>query len=111
MPDERFKLPRSSYEELCKIIRAYGRVPKPASLDEVNALAGVGTTVVSANNLFLASVGVIEGGKAKAPTPKGKELASALEHEIPDEIQRQWSRVVQENVFLSKCEPRSRFDD
>ncbi len=102
MPDERFKLPRSSYEELCKIIRAYGRVSKPASLDEVNALAGVGATVISANNLFLTSVGVIEGGKAKAATQKGKDLAAALEHEIPEEIRNQWSRVVQENEFLSK---------
>jgi len=102
MPDERFKLPRSSYEELCKIIKAYGRITRLASLDEVNALAGVGSTVVSANNSFLASVGVIEGGKAKTATPKGKDLAKALEHNITDEIQHQWSRVVQENEFLSK---------
>ena len=35
MPDDKVKLPRSSYDELCKIIKAYGRISKPASLDEV----------------------------------------------------------------------------
>jgi hypothetical protein len=102
MPDDKVKLPRSSYDELCKIIKAYGRISKPASLDEVNSLAGVGTTVVSANNLFLSSINVIEGGKAKVPTARGKELAAALEHDIPDEVQKQWFRIVQENEFLNK---------
>jgi hypothetical protein len=102
MPDDKVKLPRSSYDELCKIIKAYGRTAKPASLDQVNSLAGVGTTVISANNLFLSSIGVIEGGKAKAVTARGKELAAALEHNIPDETQKQWFRIVQENEFLNK---------
>jgi hypothetical protein len=102
MTEEKVKLPRSSYEELCKIIQAYGRLTKPGSLDEVNSLAGVGKTTVSANNLFLSSIGLIEGGKAKIPTVRGRDLASAIAHEISDEIQKQWALVVQNNEFLHK---------
>jgi hypothetical protein len=102
MPEEKVKLPRSSYEELCKIIQAYGLLTRAGSLDDVAARAGMSKTVISANNLFLSSIGLIEGGKAKAPTPKCTELAAALTHDIPDEIQRQWARVVQENEFLNK---------
>jgi hypothetical protein len=102
MPDDKLKLPWSSYDELCKIIKAYGRLVKPASLDEVNSLAGVGATVISANNAFLSSINVIEGGKAKVATSKGKELSAALEHNIPDQVQKQWSRIAQENEFLNK---------
>jgi hypothetical protein len=60
-----FKLPRSSYNELVKIIMAYGKVNKPASLDEISQYCGVGRISVSSNNAFLSAVGVIEGGKAK----------------------------------------------
>jgi hypothetical protein len=102
MQDEKVKLPRSSYEELCKIIKAYGRMEKPATLDEVNALAGVGKTVVSANNSFLAFTGLVEGGKAKSATVLGKKLAHALEHEIPEEIQVSWKDVIENSEFLRK---------
>jgi hypothetical protein len=102
MQGEKVKLPRSSYEELCKIIKAYGRIEKPATLDEVNALAGVGKTVVSANNFFLAFTGIIEGGKSKSATILGKKLAHALEHEIPDEIQASWKEVIENSEFLRK---------
>lgn len=102
MPEEKVKLPRSSYEELCKVIKAYGRVEKPANLDEVNALAGVGKTVVSANNAFLSSIGVIDGGKAKQATGLGKELGRALEHELPEKTQAAWREIVENNEFLRK---------
>ncbi|MEW6532465.1 MAG: hypothetical protein AB1473_16660 [Thermodesulfobacteriota bacterium] len=102
MADEKVKLPRSSYEELCKIIIAYGRLTQASSLDQVNALAGVGKTVVSANNSFLTVAGLIEGGKAKSATEHGKQLARALEHNIPDEIRTSWEQVVERNDFLSK---------
>jgi len=102
MADDKVKLPRSSYEELSKIIKAYGRLTHPASLDDVSKLCAMGKTVISANNSFLANIGVIEGGRAKSPTPKGSELATALEHEMPEQIQQNWSRVVRENEFLQK---------
>lgn len=102
MTEDRVKLPRSSYEELCKIIKAYGRSTQPASLDAVSKLCAMGKTVISANNAFLANIGIIEGGKAKIATPKGAALAKALDHEIPDQIEENWAQVVHENDFLNK---------
>jgi hypothetical protein len=102
MADEKVKLPRSSYEELCKVIKAYGRLDKPSSLDQVKALAGVGKTVISANNSFLSSTGIIEGGRAKIVTDLGKNLAKALEHDIPNKIQSAWKQVVEKDEFLNK---------
>jgi hypothetical protein len=102
MPDDKIKLPRSSYEELCKIIKAYGRLTQPASLVEVSSLCAMGKTAVSANNSFLVSIELIEGGRLKLPTTKGKDLAQALEHGIPEPIEKNWARVVKENEFLEK---------
>ncbi len=102
MADEKVKLPRSSYEELCKVIKAYGRLNKPSSLDQVKVLAGVGKTVISANNSFLSSTGIIQGGKAKIATDLGKILAQALEHDLPSKIKSAWKQVVEKDEFLNK---------
>jgi hypothetical protein len=80
MTQEKFKLPRSSYEELCKIINAYGGTSNPASLDDIYKSSGVGKTVISANNKFLLAVEIIEGGVKKSATEKGRKLALALIH-------------------------------
>lgn len=100
MADEKVKLPRSSYEEFTKIIKAYGQSREAASLDDISKLSAVGRTVVSGNNAFLSAIGVIEGGNAKSATSQGKALALALMHEIPNEIQSSWQRIVEESPFL-----------
>jgi hypothetical protein len=97
-----FKLPRSSYNELVKIVMAYGKVNKPAPLDEISQYCGVGRIAVSSNNAFLSAVGVIEGGKAKIATQKGLQLARALEHQLADEIVQAWRQIVYQNSFLDK---------
>ena len=102
MAEDKFKLPRSSYEEICKIIKAYGHLTQPGSLDEVAKLCAINKVGISANNAFLANVEVIEGGQKKSPTQKGRELAQALEHELPNQIQESWARVVRQNEFLVK---------
>lgn len=102
MAEDKFKLPQSSYEELAKIIKGYGNLTKPASLDEVSKLTGLHTTVVSRNAGFLIAIGVLEPGAKKAITEPGRALARALEHEIPEEIQRGWRDVVESNEFLTK---------
>jgi hypothetical protein len=50
------------------------------------------------------SIGVIKGGKKKAITPLGAELAKALEHEhdLPEEVAAKWRAVVEANDFLQK---------
>ena len=102
MADEKIKLPRSSYEELTKIIKAYGHLNKPSSLNEVNSLVGIGASNVSANNAFLVSAGIIEGNNTKSPTEKGFQLARALEHDMANEISQAWRRIVDENDFLNR---------
>ncbi len=102
MPDERFRLPGSSYGELVKVIRAYGTLSGAASLDEVSKLAAMHPTQISRNNGFLVAMGILEGGKNKVITSKGQDLARALDHEMPDEIRNHWRRVVLEDEFLNK---------
>lgn len=102
MAKESIKLPRSSYEELRKIIVAYSKLDKPCSLDEISQLSGIGRTIVSNNNAFLTATGIIEGGKLKFPTDRGIVLAHSLEHEIPEEVEKAWRAIVQENEFLNK---------
>jgi len=99
---EEFSLPSSSYKELIKIIRAYGRIGTEASLADVSKLAVMGETSVSGNNKFLIALGIIKGGKKKAITPLGDELAKALDHELPDEIASKWRAVVNATDFLER---------
>lgn len=104
MAQEKFKLPRSSYEELCKMIQAYGRLTKPSPLEEVTRLSGIGKSTVSANNAFLSGIGIIEGGKNKIATDAGRDLAKALEHadSLPEETIKAWRRIVEGSDFLNK---------
>lgn len=102
MPAEKFKLPTSSYEELTKIIKGYGHLERPANLDEVSRVTGIGTTVISGNAGFLLELNILEPGAKKAITSNGRSLAHALEHEMPDEMRSCWQTVVLGNDFMSK---------
>src|SRR3972149_11556028 len=101
-PEERFRLPSSSYEELVKIVKAYGNLTKEAVPAEVSQLAVVHPTVVSHNNAFLVTIGVITGGKKKMVTEKGRALARALDHDMPDAITQNWREIVLSNEFMQK---------
>jgi len=102
MPEEGFRLPGSSYEELAKIIRAYGTLTAEATPGEVSKLAAIHPTIVSRNNAFLVAIDVLSGGKKKLITNKGRNLARALDHEMPDEIRANWREIVSANEFLQK---------
>lgn len=102
MPEEAFRLPGSSYEEISKIIKAYGLCTNPASPGDVTKLCGIHPTIVSKNNAFLVAIGIAVGGKKKQITPLGLDLSRALEHEIPEEIERCWRGIVEANEFLQK---------
>jgi hypothetical protein len=101
MADE-FPLPGSSYKELVKIIRAYGRIATEASLSDVAKLAAMNETSISANNKFLIALGIIKAGQKKAITPLGAELAKALDHEMPEEIGVKWRAIVNATDFLER---------
>jgi hypothetical protein len=102
MPDEKFKLPQSSYEELVKIIRAYGHYNEAVDLGAISQTSALHSTVVSRNNGFLVGVGVLEGGQRKVLTPLGRQLARALDHAIAGEIATQWREIILANEFLQK---------
>lgn len=102
MAEEKFRLPGSSYEELAKIIKAYAHLGGPATPGDVGQLAGAHLTIVSRNNAFLVAIGVLEGGKKKVITSKGKALGTALEHELADETALNWREIVMGNEFLQK---------
>jgi len=99
---QEFKLPKSSYDELCKVIKAYALAKADASIDEIANLSGVGESRVSKNSGFLISVGLITEGKAKGATSLGRRLANALEHDQPTEIAAAWREVVQQSEFLRR---------
>lgn len=101
MAEEKFRLPVSSYEELCKLIVAYSRDGEPASSDELSRLTGIGKTRIIGNNAFLVATGIIAGEKAKAPTSPGTRLARALEHDQSFGIGASWRNVVRSSHFLS----------
>lgn len=102
MADGKIKLPRSSYEELIKIIQGYSVHDKPASLSEMVQATGLKETRISANNAFLIGVGLLEPGQSKKATSLGKELGKAINHNMLEEIQTLWSKTINENEFLSK---------
>jgi hypothetical protein len=85
-----------------KIIQAYGNSGQAADLDEVAQASAMDRTIISRNNAFLISVGIIEGGKAKGITEKGKSLARALHYNVLEDVATRWREVVNANEFLQK---------
>ena len=97
---EEFPLPSSSYKELIKIVRAYGRIETEATLADVAKLAVMAGTTISSNNKFLVALGIIKGGQKKTITSIGAQLANALEHDMPEEVSAKWRAVVDASEFL-----------
>ena len=85
MANDTFKLPGSSYDELCRIIQGYKK-DRPSSLDDVSKYTAMNTSVISRNNGFLTSAGIIEGGAKKTLTDIGDRLSRALINNYTDEI-------------------------
>ena len=102
MAIEVFKLPKSSYEELCKIIIAYKEAKDETSLDVLSQYSGMAKSVISRNNAFLSSLDIIEGGNKKKITDMGNGLAQALQHEVEEEIMAHWFKIINENEFMTK---------
>lgn len=75
----RLQVPSGSWESLKKIIRAYHAAEDHdnPTVDEVANLAGVQRPVVSANNNFLRSMGIVQESQNKL-TPLGTRLATGL---------------------------------
>ncbi len=98
--EDKFKIPRSSYDVLERIIKAYGFQDDSASLDDLVRSSGVSKSEISRNNSFLISAGIIENDKTS--TQVGKKLALAISNDIVDEIISNWRKIVLSNEFLKK---------
>ncbi len=92
-----FNIPRSSFEELQKILRGYGSAPDNSSLDALSKITGINPTVISQNNKFLSDIGLITGTVTKTATDLGKKLGRALDHKQADDCQLYWKEAVQTN--------------
>jgi hypothetical protein len=102
--DDGFRLPTSSYEELARIIRAYGREPREAGPPQIARTAGTPASEVSRNSGFLLGIGILEQGSArkKSLSDSGRDLAMAIEHQMPEEVARAWRSLIQSDEFLSR---------
>jgi len=116
MPDKEFKLPHSSFNELKKLLIAFAKSKSPNSLDDLNKLTGIHKTLISSNNGFLESIGVITCGNKKEATETGKKLGIALSNSMEDEAAEQLRSLLTENQFIESMitalsiKPRSKED-
>ncbi len=99
---EIFKLPGSSYEEVVKIIKAYGmgKVGVPVSLDEIAQTISMDKTIVSRNNGFLVQMQLISEGNKKSPTDLGLELGRAYNFKKNDIVEKIWRDIIEHSEFL-----------
>lgn len=95
-----FKLSGSSLDEVFKVVQGYASFGKSASLSDISKNTGMHTTSVSRCVGFLVSLGILEGGRNKAPTEIGTKLGLALMHNVPDEVETILAEIVTENEFL-----------
>jgi len=102
MAENDFQLPRSSYEEIVKIVRAYQSAGPDATLEDVSKRAAMHTVSVSMNNKFLLSANILQGGNKKSLTDIGTNLGKALEYEMPDKIKAAWVKIVSSSDFFEK---------
>src|SRR5439155_7472870 len=94
------RLPRSSYEQLARIVQSYGQFAVEATLDEVAKIAGTQRTVVSANNGFLSDTDIVRGGNKKMLSERGRDLARALEYDKHEEVQWLWREIIADVDFF-----------
>lgn len=98
--ESKLKLPGSSFEEVSKIIQAYAFANKVVSLEDVSKRIGMHATVISRNNGFLVSIGILEGGRNKGITPLGKKLGDAISHGLDEEVTSILHQIVEDTDFL-----------
>ena len=101
MNQDEIKLPRSSFDEVKKILKGYAHLGENVSLDTIAKLLGMNRSVVSGNNPFLTAIGLLEGSRVKNLTPLGAKLSRAIQHNQEEDTQKYLQEVVQNSEFLS----------
>jgi len=90
-----FKMPTVGIESVRKIIGAYAAKPDmPSSLEDISGKSGIHSTDISLNSGFLIGLGIISGGKSKALTEDGKQLAFNFIHKSEKEEKVLWMKLL-----------------
>lgn len=99
-----FSLPKDSWEQIKKIIQGYWAATQKGdtSLNSVAERAVLNPAIVSRNNKFLKSVGIISDTAPPSITDIGENLAQALSHGLPEMIKKEVSEIAKESEFLTK---------
>ncbi len=101
-----FGLPESPYDTIKSILRAMsklGGAGTQVTNQQVAETAGISSRVVSGNNRFLLSTGIISRtGSSFSLTDKGVQLALAIDYSDLEESSRAWRSIASDNDFLKK---------
>jgi predicted transcriptional regulator len=101
-----FGLPESPYDTIKAILRAMsklGGAGTQVTNQQVAETAGISSRVVSGNNRFLLSTGIISRtGSTFSLTDKGVQLALAIDYSDLEESSRAWRSIASDNDFLKK---------
>ena len=100
MAERYFRLPGSPYEDLVKILVAYGTRDEASTTGDVGKLDSVHQSSVSRNNAFLTEIGVLQGESKKLITRRGRSLAVALARKDRAETRSNWRAIVGASEFL-----------
>lgn len=98
---EKLNLPRSSFEEVVKIIKGYSHAGSGASLEGLSKLTGMNKTIISRNNKFLTDIFLIQGGNNKSATELGLKLGRALEHNQTEDAKKCWEKAISSNEGIA----------
>jgi hypothetical protein len=111
VPDDKFRLPGSSYEQLARIIKAYSLMKGGVGPADVARPLGIDATIVSRNNGFLLGTQLVEGGNKKTLTDRGQALARALEYDVEEDVRASWREIVRDTDFLREIVDSVRIRD
>ena len=107
MAEPRFRLPQAGFDQIARILKAYVSASRQStdtavSLDDVSRRSAINRTAVSANNAFLVSIGLLEGGNAKRLTPLGVRAALSLDHPGSPDAHQAWREVIERSPDLER---------
>lgn len=110
--EDKFSLPANSWDKNRQILQGFWKCwirlsasdkdEKSVSLDDIAQTSGINRTLVSANNAFLRSIGVIAGRKTFKLTELGQRLAKAIDFDVEEDIKKTISEIVKQSDFLTK---------
>lgn len=93
--DQGLALPRTGYDVMAKVLKAYSLTGDEAiGREEIANKAGLSGGQVSHTHSFLTSIGILTGGQQKALTEEGKELARAIQYGFEEEEWNHWRDII-----------------